>query len=156
MPASSTHCGDAVRRCHYCSSLLMVWQAGVDVSDLYCRHHSGIIRHTLPRGFVLSRPRSEDRSHCGQSVFTVDAPSLAVHRSVHSVKIADKFHLVLSCLVVSCLESSSVRGLTTLWTVYLHCRRSSTCRISCSGSSPVRDVVFLIQDIWSAFRSFSW
>jgi len=87
---------------------------------------SGLVLSCL----VLSRPRSEAWPHCGQSVCAVDAPPVAVHRSVHSVKVADAFHLVVSCLVLSGLEPSSVRRLTTLWTVFPRCRHSFTCRTS--------------------------
>ena len=53
--------GDAVRRYRYCSSLLMLWQAGVDVSDLYCRHHSQCLLPALSAQNVGNVPCAQIR-----------------------------------------------------------------------------------------------
>jgi len=50
--------------------------------------------------------------------------------------------------VLSCLQPSSVRRLAALWTISLHCRRSSTCRVSRFGLSPVRVVTFRSEMSW--------
>ena len=59
-------------------------------------------------------------------------------------------------LILSCLQLSSIRGLAALWTVCLHCRRSSNCHTLFLGSAWSMMLYFWSKTSWVfLFFSFS-
>ena len=58
-------------------------------------------------------------------------PKLSRHRQDSLVASGVAVWISFNGMALSCLQPLSVPGLAALWTVYLHCRRSFICRISC-------------------------
>jgi len=134
---SATADSSSVTACVFTASVVS-WRMNMNVCVCVCGNAEHSRRGTQSDPGVSTRTQVDVRRHA-HLVRTVRDHCTRLARVLRQMNDSESR--------VTSVHSTSVRVLAALWTICLHCRRWSTCRISRSRLSPVHDVMFLIRDV---------